>query len=650
MPQHQALLDPVLPPTTRRIVVILIKPTSYDDEGFPLRFLRGVLPSNGLAAMYALTKQALAQVVPAGVATEVHMLEDGLYRHAKTLAQLYRRFPEPGTKLIAGLATVQTAQFPRACDLMDRWQAVGATCVIGGFHVSGSISVMTDGVHDPRRPGIPCPQRMPAEIQALMDRGVIVFHGEAEERWPTVLRDILRGTPQPLYRGGLPDLRHAPLPEYAPGYFRGNFATAIGTLDASRGCPFLCSFCTIINVQGSRTRCRSVSSIIEDIRAACERGGKAGFFLVDDNFARNPEWEEISDGLGRLRQQGHHISFMVQADVACGKVKGFIPKLAAAGCSQIFMGVESLNPKNLAAANKRQNNVDQYGQLWQLCHQHGIVVHAAYIIGFPHDTPESVAREVEQLAQLGADQASFYMLMPLPGSEDYARAVAAGASLDPDLNRYDSFHPVNKHPLMTHTEWYATYLRAWRQFYRAANIVAALKRFPDRQTRLQMLRNYAWYRWSFATERAHPMISGFYRFRDLQDRRPGTAVLSISRYLLQEGWRHLRYVGRFFAEFYRFQHIVLETEFAPLLAEKRDEMTGRLRGVRDWVRRTFGRIMTRQWLNNFWVSYARNRWRLLLDPRTYHWHLRMPPYALAEVVYTLRFAWLLKRLVKLTTT
>lgn len=164
-----------LPRGLERVVVVLIKPTSYDDDGFPYRFLRGVLPTNSLAVMHALTRHALAKTLPLHVSVEIYAYEDGIRSHADKLGRLMARFPEDGTKLIVGMVAVQSAQFPRACDLMDRWQSRGATCVIGGFHVSGSISTMLDGIDDPKRPGIPSPHAMPREIRAFMDRGVIRF-------------------------------------------------------------------------------------------------------------------------------------------------------------------------------------------------------------------------------------------------------------------------------------------------------------------------------------------------------------------------------------------------------------------------------------------------------------------------------------------
>jgi hypothetical protein len=100
-------------------------------------------------------------------------------------------------------------------------------------------------------------------------------------------------------------------------------------------------------------------------------------------------------------------------------------------------------------------------------HEYGIACHAGYILGFPSDTPQTIAEDVDVLKELGFDQVSFFMLTPLPGSEDHIRQYVAGTPMDEDLNNYDSFQPVIDHPLMSRNEWQEAYNRAWRQFYTA---------------------------------------------------------------------------------------------------------------------------------------------------------------------------------------
>jgi hypothetical protein len=621
--------------------VILIKPSHYDNDGFVYRFARGVLPSNSLAVMRTLTQQALADAAPPTLTTKVYTFDDGTWHDARQLAQLYNRHRANTERLIVGLVGVQTAQFPRACEIIKQWQNQGAICVIGGSHVTGLITTAYDGIAESDRRGIPCPHRMPEELSNLMQLGVIIFHGEAERHtdntsaWTTALADIIAGQPKPLYRGGQPDLSLAPLPEQSADMLR-NYVTAVRTIDTSRGCRFKCSFCAVINAQGRTMRCRNPADIIAYVRSICRREGKGSFFFTDDNFARNPCWPRIVSGLAELRQQGLRFNFMIQADLACGKLPGFIEKLAAAGCGQIFFGVESLNPKNLLAAGKTHNRPEHYRTLWEQCHKHGITVHTAYIIGFPYDTPESVRSDIDQLLSLGADQASFFMLGPVPGSEDHIRLYHAGQLPNPDWNQYDTFHAVVPHPCMTPQQWQDTFRQAWRQFYQLDHMIIALRRLPQKCDRRRLLCNYLWYWWATKVERTHPMIAGLYRTRSLTSRRPCAEPLSYPRYLRQEIWRHVRYVCYFLAAFYVFQHVVFETEYRPGFSEQKDALSENVRGLRDWLGRTFGPAASRQWLNNFWRRYGGRHWRLL-NPLEWDWHIRMVPHAITELVYTIRF-------------
>jgi radical SAM superfamily enzyme YgiQ (UPF0313 family) len=577
-PSRDAISRTRLPESVRRIVVVLIQPTQYDDRGFPHRYRRVVVPSNSVGVMNALTKGAL-ESLGVDVPVETYLFEDRIEQHARRMSALYRRFPEEGTRLIVGLVGVQTGQFPRARDLAERWQQAGATCVIGGFHVSGSISTMYDGVVDPRRPGIPCPRRMPSEIQEIMDQGVVVFHGESETAWAGVLSDILQGCQQPLYRGGQPDLTDAPMPEFPEGYFEGAFATRVRTIDTCRGCPFTCSFCEIINVQGRKSRARPPEKILSWVRGICEAEGGVALFFTDDNFARNRRWEELLDGLGQLRREGYAIKFMIEADLACYKIPRFIEKLAAAGCEQIFMGVESMNPQNLAQASKVQNHVDAFEALWKHCHEHDIMVHAGYIVGFDHDTPESVLRDVAELHRRGVDFASFFIKTLLRGSEDYARAVAAGVEVDPDFSKLDSFHVTTAHPRMTRTEWENTYVEAWRHFYTKEHMIAALRRFKTPERRRLLLSYLFWARWSFAAERVHHMIAGFYRTRSYDDRRLGAPELSRYRFWGEECVRVARYLPLLVSELDCFRQVIFAVEYAPRLAGKRKAAERRLQSI-----------------------------------------------------------------------
>ena len=630
----------------KKVVVLLIKPSHWDKEGYLWRFKKGVLPSNTLKVMYSLTAAALEKVIPDNVAeTEVLMLEDGIEAHAKQLRMLSRRFPEANSKLIVCLVGVQTAQFPRACHLINQWQEKGATCVIGGAHVTGSLKTQYYGINDPKRPNIPCPQIVPKEIQTLIDQGTIIFFGEAEatpeqDVWAETLGDIVAEKTRPLYQGGINPIFDSPLPVH-PTRYLDSYAGRIGTLDTTRGCVFGCNFCAVINIQGRKMRCRNPKAVVQHIKGVCEIEGQANFFFVDDNFARNIYWREILEGLADLRKQGYKVHFMIQADTQCLKIKDFFHLLREAGCNQIFTGMESVNPLNLKAAGKSQNDVDEYGLLASACHEHSIALHVGYMIGQPHDTLESVIQDVQTVKKIGVDQASFFVYTPIPGSEIHIRALTNGVAMETDLNMYDSFTPVWDHPTMTRDQVLDSYHQAWREFYKPKSMAESLKRLKSNDRKWTFLSVLLWYWWSYHAEQIHPMIAGFRRIRSFADRRPDGPKLPYGKHVLKEKLlRPFWYLGWSFAAFYVFQYLVLETFFAPKVSQRKEQAVNRVTGWVQILKNTWLVIRgktTREWLNQFWICYGRQKWQLL-NPLKWHWHLRLLPCALSEIVLTIRCA------------
>ena len=133
----------------------------------------------------------------------------------------------------------------------------------------------------------------------------------------------------------------------------------ISSFDAGRGCPFLCSFCTIINVQGRKSRYRTADDIEAIVRVEPANGVRY-FFITDDNLARNRNWEAIFDRLIQLRQEGLYSRFVIQVDTACHKIPRFIEKAAAAGVKRVFIGLENIDPDNLIA---RQEEAEPHRRL-----------------------------------------------------------------------------------------------------------------------------------------------------------------------------------------------------------------------------------------------------------------------------------------------
>ena len=497
----------------KKFHIVLIKPSKYDDNGYVIRFWKGVLPSNTLNVLHGLTEDVRARQVFGDLPIEVTTFDETAEKIP--LKKIIRWSKEPGTTLLVCLVGVQTNQFPRAFDMAKVFRGEGITVIMGGFHTSGTINMLS--AEEP-------------DIQELFRAGICVVSGEVEGKWDGILTDFLQGQLKPLYSfaqdlQNLVDIEMAPLPQTSAKTMKHFAYPSFATADTSRGCPFACTFCTIINVQGRKMRERSPQSIAAMMRRNYLSHGLSFYFFTDDNFARKKLWRETFEEIIKLREEGLDVSFMMQVDLA-KKPKDFVELAAKAGCTQVFIGMESVNPQNLEAEGKKQNKVEEYRSIIKEWHDANVLVHTGYIIGLPWDTKEQVAEDMRFLKdEVGPDQASFFMLTPLPGSHDHREMKKRGDWMDPDFNKRDSFHATIKHPLMTADEWTEAYESAWKTFYSKENMIKSLSRWSNSPKNYWNLMSiFFWYKNAALIEKEHPMVAGFFRLKDRTARRPGYAV------------------------------------------------------------------------------------------------------------------------------
>lgn len=542
----------------------LIKPSQYDDDGYVVRHWRGVLPSNTLACLAGLTEDVVRQNrLGDAWNVKVHLFDETVDKIP--VRKICRSQHWGLAKTIVCLVGVQTNQFPRACDLAHTFRKAGLTVLIGGFHVSGYLALLPD---------------IPPDIQQLMDDGITLVKGEVEETWGDLLEDAVKGRLKPMYDflNSKPDLYTKPIPAIRKKYLRKFAASNFGTLDCGRGCPFECTFCTIINVQGRKMRFRSADHIAASIRRNYHENGITFYFFTDDNFARNKNWEPIFDVLIKIRDEEKiPIRFMMQVDVLSWKIKNFVAKARQAGCINVFIGMESVDPGNLAAAGKKQNQVSEYRQLIQAYRDSDISTHVGYIIGFPFDTVESIRRDLKFLMhEVRPDHASFFLLMPLPGSMDHLHMMRRGEWMHPDFNLYDSQHEVTHHPYLKGGSWKETYFEAWRTFYSLENMKEILRN-GSRANYWNNFMRFIWYKNSIQTEGRHPMMCGYLRLKGRTARRPGFPVLSRWNYYTtraKEMVSDLRGMVRVLAE---MEELWLQTRHPSEAEQRVAEELGKLR-------------------------------------------------------------------------
>ncbi|HKV56245.1 MAG TPA: radical SAM protein [Candidatus Binataceae bacterium] len=533
-----ALDDGALRPELLRTVrVYFIKPSRYDEEGYVQFFRYGVQPNNTLTVLKALNESFNQRNASRNVHLETVIWDeicDGAVSPETVLA-IKEKAQEDGVELLIGLAGVQSNQYPRGRDLGLQFVAHGMTTMMGGFHVSG----------------------YPESRTFLNSCGITTIVGEAENLWGQIIEDFLRGELKPNYsvtegiraKTGqddiiVPVITDAQLPVVDDRYLTRFFNPAMTTIDTSRGCPFTCSYCSVKNVMGRTMRSREPETVVQWVRDAARNHGIQSLFLVDDDFFRSPRWEEILTGLSEVKKEFPDLSFMMQVDVDAScyanlaqgetetakhrRSRRFVELAAKAGCYQAFVGIESLNPDNLNFATKYQNTDDRqhrmtiedarrrvlekYRRVVDNWHKVGVAVHAGYMLGFPFDGRDCGRIAAQTLKKLGFDIVSFFIMTPLPGTEDQVRYTKEDAIIDWDFNNLDSQHITLKHDKLDKHSWLEAYRDSFVGFYSLPKLLHTIftvagGRGLGAEARRSTVRQFVYYFFSYRQGR-HPMVGG----------------------------------------------------------------------------------------------------------------------------------------------
>lgn len=511
----------------KKFHIYLIKPTRYDEAGYPLQWFRSLVPSNSLACVYGIAKDAVQRNV-LGDANVVITAVDEINTHISP-RKIISRIKKDGGNALIGLVGVQSNQFPRAVDLAREFRAAGLPVCIGGFHVSGCLSMLKE---------------MPSDLIEAQNLGISFFTGEAEDnRFDEVLLDARAGELKPIYNHvrNTPNIAGAPVPLFN----RDEVDKTIGqhaSFDLGRGCPFECSFCTIINVQGRKSRFRTPDDLEKIIRDNAKIG-VTSFFLTDDNFARNKNWEAFLDRMIELQDEGLRVRLMIQVDTLAHKIKGFIEKCCKAGADQIFIGLENINADSLEFVKKRQNRIEDYREMFLAWKQYPVIITCGYIIGFPNDTRESILKDIEILkTELPVDTLYLNYLTPLPGSEDHKNLYEAGVWMDPDMNKYDLNHRVTHHPVMSDAEWEDAFREAHRSFYSWDHMETILRRMAalGSNKKFATINRLLAYREAVRLEGVAKLESGIVRIKRRRQRRPSLPRESAFTFYPSYAWHTLQ--------------------------------------------------------------------------------------------------------------
>jgi radical SAM superfamily enzyme YgiQ (UPF0313 family) len=195
----------------------------------------------------------------------------------------------------------------------------------------------------------------------------------------------------------------------------------------------------------------------------------------DDNIAGDMEYaKNLFRSLAPYRKW-----WSSQASVHAGRDDDFLEAAAHSGCKQLFLGLESISQQSMNDVNKRFNRAEEYLQIIERIHSHGIAVQAGIVFGFDHDTPEVFKDTIDFLEEAGVQNATFNILTPFPGTPLFQRMEAEGRILTRDWRKYNSRDDVVYQPKrMSVAELLAGFRYANERFYSLPSAVKRLSRSP----------------------------------------------------------------------------------------------------------------------------------------------------------------------------
>ncbi len=379
-----------------------------------------------------------------------------------------------------------TRMIAKAYRMADAVRAAGVPVVMGGPHVTE----MPDEALG-RKSG-----KRHADAVAL---------GEADETWPKIVADAALGQLKEIYapvdefgQERKPSLQAYPsipwhsidlnqfnvVPKFAGPMlkrFRGGWGTfRVIPVESGRGCPYGCEFCTVTGFFGDSIRFRSNKSVVDELlmlkaRAKSERGQIAVFF-IDDNFAINPK--RTKSLLRDIIAANAQVYWIAQISANLLRDEELVDLIAASGGIWIFIGMESIDPTNLADVNKGFNKPGEYAAVLQRLADRNVFAITSFMFGMDNDTVGVAERTLQQIRTWPAGLPIFGLITPLPATPLYARLEAAGRLTRP--KHWEEFIPfaMAHTPLkMTIGEAHAEVKYGWNHSYSPEAIAQAVRSF-----------------------------------------------------------------------------------------------------------------------------------------------------------------------------
>ena len=364
---------------------------------------------------------------------------------------------------VVGITTT-TSTAPRAYAWADESRRLGKTVVMGGPHVT----------FRPR--------------EALEHADYLVL-GEAESIAVALFRRLLAGDSVKDLAGVvgrdssdldmesrapvIQDLDTLPVPDH--GLVRGMAVKSgprkkkVIPVQASRGCPYSCTFCSVSRMFGKIFRYRSVDHLMGELRRYDSKHNH--IFFYDDNLAADRRW--FRRFLKRLVAEKTRFQWSAQVRIDVSRDPELLDLMSRTRCEPLFVGVESLNPRTLQSMNKKQPAQDIESAMERF-REHGLGVHGMFVLGLDSDTPESIRQTVDFAIRAGFRSAQFLILAPLPGTPVWDELSSKGRIRFGDFSLYDGHHVTFQPARMSMEELQELQLEAHDRFYGIQRILARL--------------------------------------------------------------------------------------------------------------------------------------------------------------------------------
>jgi len=383
-----------------------------------------------------------------------------------------------------------TRMIAKAYRIADALRAAGVPVVMGGPHVTELPDEALGRDGGPRH----------ADAVAL---------GEADETWPRIVEDASRGQLKEVYapvdekgKEKKPSLQPYPvIPwdkidleqfNWIPKVFS-RWTVKHGSgwrtfnmipVESGRGCPYGCEFCTVTGFFGDSIRFRTNESVVNELLLLKERArkerGQISVFFIDDNFAINIK--RTKSLLRDIVAAGAELPWTAQISANLLRDEELVDLIAASGGRWVFIGMESIDPANLAAVNKSFNKPGEYAAVLNRLARRNVYAITSFIIGLDNDTPGVAARTLEQIAEWPPVMPVFSPLTPLPGTPLYARLGAEGRLTRPKHWLNFDLYKMSHTPLkLTIPEAQLELDRAWRNSYSPERNARVIDSLSDRR-------------------------------------------------------------------------------------------------------------------------------------------------------------------------